>query len=100
MHQHPREWLTAVGFTMLTSKASLLSQEGPRLQGAPPDLSVCVLALAIRRRTHKKLLSTEPVAQAGEFQLALEVGEGHVHYLAVPVTVVGASALASATEEV
>ena len=35
------EWLTAVGFTMLTSKATLLGQ-----RGLPPDLSVCVFAVA------------------------------------------------------
>jgi hypothetical protein len=47
-HAPALEWVTAVGFTMLTSKASLCSQEAP----PPPDLSVCVLALAIRRSTH------------------------------------------------
>ncbi len=52
-HALAPEWLTAVGFTMLrlTSKASLCSQEVPVLLPLA-DLSVCVLALAIRRSTH------------------------------------------------
>ena len=48
-HAPALEWLTAVGFTMLTSKATL-----PGWKGLPPDLSVCVFAVAfqVRRGAH------------------------------------------------
>ncbi len=91
-HAPAPEWLTAVGFSMLTSKASLLSQEG--LPQTCP--SVCLLLPSAEMPT--KLLSTEP-AELENFSSYLKstvTGEGHVHYLVVPV--VGATALA--TEEV
>jgi hypothetical protein len=61
-HAPAPEWLTAVGFTMLTSKARLFGQR--RLPQTCPSASasVCLLLPFAEVPRATKLLSTEPVA--------------------------------------
>ena len=59
---------------------------------APPDLSVCVLALAFRRDAHKVAVN-EPAEPENFSSYKFEPGKGHLRYFVVPV--VGATALAT-----
>jgi hypothetical protein len=98
MYAGAPEWLTAVGFTTLSSKATLLSQKG--LPQTCPSVCLLLPFAEVPTGTKSLVLPTELVepenfSSSSSSHVVLEEGSGHLHYLVVPQVVVVATALAT-----